>query len=72
MINPKLDETSVTSPNDSHDSNFDIASAQLNDGLRSCRSVVSNYRSLLAGDVDDGLGQERFAGSDESGEGSGE
>ena len=63
LINP-LHETSVTSPTHHDDTNFDAASSQLNDGLRSCRSVVSNYRALLAGDADDGLGNAGYADND--------
>jgi hypothetical protein len=35
---------------DSGEERFDAASSRLNDGLRSCRAVLSNYRALLAGD----------------------
>ena len=40
----------MTSPTGPGDENFVAASSQLNDGLKSCRAVVSNYRSLLAGE----------------------
>jgi hypothetical protein len=36
------------------DEGSDAASAQLNDGLRSCRTVVRNYRALIAGDEGEG------------------
>lgn len=42
----------MTNPIDPTEDNFDEANAQLNDGLKSCRAVVSNYRALLAGDAD--------------------
>jgi hypothetical protein len=42
----------VTSPTDRGEESFDAASSQLNEGLRTCRSVLSNYRSLIAGDGD--------------------
>ena len=34
---------------DAGEANVEAASSQLNDGLKSCRAVVSNYRALLAG-----------------------
>ncbi len=37
-------------PPDPTNDNFDDASSQLTDGLKSCRAVVSNYRALLAND----------------------
>jgi hypothetical protein len=40
--------TSLTGPGEK---NFVAASSQLNDGLKSCRAVVSNYRSLLVGET---------------------
>ena len=54
----------VPTPIDPQDSNFDQANSQLSDGLRSCRSVVSNYRALLAGDSDEGLGNGGFNDND--------
>jgi len=36
-----------TNPNDQ---NFEDASSQLNEGLRSCRAVISGYRALLSGE----------------------
>jgi hypothetical protein len=47
----------MSAPTDPNDENFDSASAQLSDGLKSCRSVVSNYRALLTGD-DEELGRQ--------------
>ena len=32
------------------ESDFDEASAQLSEGLKSCRSVVQNYRMMLNGE----------------------
>ena len=40
----------MTSPLDPGDENFEAASSQLHAGLRTCRSVLSNYRSLIAGE----------------------
>jgi len=51
----------VTSPTDPHESNFEHASSRLDEGLRSCRAVLSNYRSLLAGDGNEESGQSPFA-----------
>ena len=33
-----------------HDAEIDEVSARLNDALKSCRSVVANYKALLAPD----------------------
>ena len=35
------------------DDRFDVANSRLEDGLRSCRAVLSNYRMLLGNDRDD-------------------
>jgi len=40
----------VNTPADSNDQNFEDASSQLNEGLRSCRAVISGYRTLLSGE----------------------
>ena len=37
----------VTPEDNPLDSDFDEASAQLNEGLKTCRSVVRNYRLML-------------------------
>jgi hypothetical protein len=50
--------------NDLVDENFDAANARLNDGLKSCRAVLSNYRALLA----DGESEHGRAGFRETGE----
>jgi hypothetical protein len=55
----------VTSPTRPGDENFVTASSQLNDGLKSCRAVLSNYRSWLAGD---GAGEGSQAGFNETGD----
>jgi hypothetical protein len=58
----------VTPPNDSNHQSFDEVSWQLNEGLRSCRAVVSGYRVLLSGDGDEEPGQAGFnrsGGADE-------
>jgi hypothetical protein len=51
----------VASPIDPVDEDFNAASSRLNDGLRSCRAVLSNYRSLLAGDADEVMGRAGFS-----------
>jgi len=43
----------VASPINPGDETFDAASSRLNAGLRSCRSVLSNYRALLTADRDE-------------------
>jgi len=40
----------VTEKNDSPEGEFEEANNRLSEGLKSCRAVVSNYRSLLAGE----------------------
>jgi hypothetical protein len=40
----------VPSSTDPGDERPDTVSSRLNDGLRSCRAVLSNYRALLAED----------------------
>ena len=57
----------MTSPLDPGDQNFEDASSQLDAGLRTCRAVLSNYRSLLAGD---GAEEGVHAGFTEPGEAS--
>ena len=42
------------------DENFDTANARLNDGLKSCRAVLSNYRALLVGDGEGQRGETGF------------
>ena len=39
--------------NDPANESFGATQARLNDGLKSCRAVLSNYRTLLAHDGDD-------------------
>lgn len=34
--------------NDSKDGEFEAANSRLNQGLKTCRSVVSNYKALLS------------------------
>jgi hypothetical protein len=43
-------ELNVTSKERSRDSNVEDASVKLSDGLKTCRSVVANYKALLAPD----------------------
>ena len=43
------------------DESLDATHARLNDGLKSCRAVLSNYRTLLAGDGEDEQGHAGFA-----------
>jgi len=40
----------VTAPANPIDQNFEDASSQLNEGLRTCRAVLSGYRALLSGE----------------------
>jgi hypothetical protein len=51
----------VTAHGDPNDQSFDAASWQLNEGLRSCRAVVSGYRVLLSGNGGEELGQAGFS-----------
>lgn len=53
--------------NDRADPDFDEASSSLNEGLRSCRAVISGYRALLAREADnddDGLDEKESASTD--------
>ena len=45
---------------DHGDETLEAANASLNDGLKSCRAVLSNYRTLLAGESDDEHGSAEF------------
>jgi hypothetical protein len=66
----------VNDPNASREAQVEEASAQLSAGLKSCRSVVENYRHMLVGkekpapqDVaaandDDSLAGQQTSGSD--------
>jgi hypothetical protein len=45
-----IERPKVNSPIDPGDDRFDETASQLDAGLRTCRAVVSNYRSLLVGD----------------------
>ena len=45
---------------------FDEASTQLNEGLKSCRSVVQNYRMMLMGENGDSDQSDRQDGASES------
>ena len=40
----------MPSGNDPREPDFEQANSQLNEGLKSCRAVVNNYRAMLAGD----------------------
>jgi hypothetical protein len=51
--------------NDPSNESFDATHARLNDGLKCCRAVLSNYRTLLAGDGDDDRCQARFGETSE-------
>jgi hypothetical protein len=55
----------VNSPSDPGDDRFDETASQLDAGLRTCRAVVSNYRSLLVGDGGDLERQADPAGTDD-------
>jgi hypothetical protein len=37
--------------NEPRDADFEQASSQLNQGLKSCRAVVDNYRAILGGET---------------------
>ena len=39
--------------NNPRDADFEEANSQLAAGLKSCRSVVDNYRAMLAGEQDE-------------------
>ena len=43
----------MTDPIDPEDQNFEDASSQLDESLKSCRAVVSGYRALLLGKGDE-------------------
>ncbi|NUR46356.1 MAG: hypothetical protein HOP91_09435 [Sphingomonas sp.] len=55
----------MTSPLEPGDENFETASSQLDAGLRTCRTVLSNYRSLLAGETGEDGAQASFTESGE-------
>lgn len=40
----------MPSGTDPREPDFEQANNQLNEGLKSCRAVVNNYRAMLAGD----------------------
>ena len=40
----------MPSGNDPREPDFEQANSQLNEGLKSCRAVVNNYRAMLIGD----------------------
>jgi hypothetical protein len=44
-----------------HDQNFEDASSRLNEGLKSCRAVVSGYRALLLSEVSEEPGTPAFS-----------
>lgn len=56
----------MTSSTDPREEDFEAASSQLSAGLRTCRTVLSNYRSLLVSDGDSDAGGGDFAASGES------
>ena len=56
----------MTIPLEPGDENFASASSQLDAGLRTCRTVLSNYRSLLAGDAGAGTSERNFSDSDDT------
>ena len=53
---------------DPHDADFKEASSQLAAGIKSCRSVVENYRAMLSGETDEG----QTVGPEDSGDAPGE
>lgn len=48
---------------DPEDPDFDEASSKLDEGLRSCRAVLSGYRALLSQDADNDDGIEEDSAS---------
>ena len=62
----------MTSPLEPGDESFATASSQLDAGLRTCRTVLSNYRSLIAGDGEPDSEQVGFTEAGERGEGQSE
>lgn len=44
---PNALENDVSGPKPAIDQNFEEASSSLADGIKSCRAVVDNYRSML-------------------------
>jgi hypothetical protein len=48
----------VPGGNDPREPDFEQANSQLNEGLKTCRSVVDNYRAMLAEDPGEGTGVE--------------
>ena len=50
----------MPSPTDPNDSNFEDATSRLDEGLRSCRAIVSGYRMLLACDGREEAGEAGF------------
>lgn len=56
----------MTSSTDPREEDFQAASSQLSAGLRTCRTVLSNYRSLLIADGDSDAGGVDFSANAES------
>jgi hypothetical protein len=55
----------VSGGEDPRDANAEELNLQLNQGLKSCRSVIDNYRSMLmGGPVGVPLGENSFANDD--------
>ncbi len=48
---------------DPRDADFEEANVQLSQGLKCCRSVIANYRSMLAGEPPANEGGNRRTGS---------
>ena len=70
LVRPQsLESRKVISQSGPGDDNFVATSSQLNDGLKTCRAVLSNYRSLLAdetgGDADQAGFNETSDGDDD-------
>ncbi len=54
----------MSNPGAPSDSDFKQASLKLNEGLKTCRAVVSGYRALLVSKQDEAvLGDKQFFGS---------
>jgi len=52
--------------NDAPESDFERESSRLNEGLKSCRSVMDNYRAMMLGEQANDNPSERAEDSDHS------
>jgi hypothetical protein len=51
-ISTDFRKTIVSDTDDAREAELEAAASSLKQGLKSCRSVISSYRNLLAGDQD--------------------